>query len=368
MRRLFCEAALRFLLSIVALGCATSNDPVGLRADDASLDSNARDGSGHGETSSDADVEQDGWIETFDAGQEPAEDGSVRQPDGSIPVGPADASVPPEPTAPVERDLRVLQWNIAGAKLHDCRTGQITPAVRDLVRERDIDVVSLNEICSAQFDAIEKALRNLWNKNAQAKFAAKALGGKVGNAIFSKRNLDQVYRQTIGSDGSGDRLLICGRVAALPHLQLCSTHYSPAADKARAQLGRAHKRIESWWSERKDTVVLAGDFNIEPDDRALNAVYSQAANAKYNGNNSGAYREVDDADPEHCIGYGEGTGQYPNIGPCGQGRKIDYVLVRQNRIVGAHGANVRAIPGGCGGPCSDHRPVVGRIRVRIERP
>src|SRR5690606_24908527 len=84
----------------------------------------------------------------------------------------------------------------------------------------------------------------------------------VGNAIFSRQNLTGITRHELGQDQYGKRNLLCGRVAARPHLRFCSTHLSPASDRARRQLGRAHDRLEGWWNERRDTVILAGDFNL----------------------------------------------------------------------------------------------------------
>ena len=94
--------------------------------------------------------------------------------------------------------LRVLHWNIAGGKVHDCKTADIAAAVRRIVRDHDIHLVGLNEVCPDQYDAIRRALREQWGKAASAKFSAYVGDGKariVGNAIFSKRNLDQNHAQ-----------------------------------------------------------------------------------------------------------------------------------------------------------------------------
>jgi endonuclease/exonuclease/phosphatase family metal-dependent hydrolase len=269
--------------------------------------------------------------------------------------------------------LRVLHWNIAGGKVHDCRTAGITAAVRQIVRERDIQFVGLNEVCPDQYDSIRVALREQWGKSASAKFSAFVGDGEgriVGNAIFSKRDLDQITRKELGHDQYGQRNLLCGQVAAQPHLRFCSVHLTPGDDKAQVQLGRVHDAIERWWEERRDTVLLAGDFNLMPNDPAFNAVYSEHANhAAHNPNNHGHYHELDDNDRDHCKGYGERS--VPNLdgGPCGDGTRIDMIFARRNRIQDErYGSDTMNIPTTCGGACSDHRPVRGQLRaiVRVD--
>lgn len=269
--------------------------------------------------------------------------------------------------------LRVLHWNIAGGKVHDCRTAAIAKAVRRLVRDHDIQLVGLNEVCPEQHAAIREELRVLWGKGADASFAAyvgDARGRVVGNSIFSKRDFAQITREHVGQDQYGDRNLLCGRIAGEAHLRFCSTHLTPADDKARIQVGRVFDTLETWWRDRRDTVVIAGDFNLKPDDRGLNGVYSEAANhPTHNPNNRGRYRELDDADREHCTGFGERSTPNLDGGPCREGVRIDMIFARENRIDGdRYRGDVMNIPTTCGGACSDHRPVRGQLRalVRIE--
>ena len=125
-------------------------------------------------------------------------------------------------------------------------------------------------------------------------------------------------------------------------------------------------RVENWWENQRDTVILAGDFNLDPYDRAFNAMYASSANHPNNPDNRGHYREVDDADREHCISHGERTSVRPNWGPCHTGRKIDYIFMRENRIVGGrYSGDALNIPTDCTGACSDHRPLISNMRLRI---
>lgn len=287
--------------------------------------------------------------------------------DGGLPEADAGPSTPDE----VERTFRVMHWNIAGGKENDCATGGITRAVRRFVRERDIDFVGLNEVCPAQYAAIRDALRAQWGLDPDARFAAfvgDETGRVVGNAIYARLPITGVTRHAVGEDRYGIRNLLCARVATLPHLRFCSTHLTPGDTAAARQLGRVMDRVEGWWADRRDTVILSGDLNLQADHPALDAVYASAVDTRNNRNNRGRYREVDDDDPAHCRGFGERTLPGTRGGPCREGGKIDFIFVRQNRIVsGNYDGDTLNIPADCTGVCSDHRPVIGRVRLRIRR-
>lgn len=294
-------------------------------------------------------------------------DANPKPDDADTDAGPdVDGGMPPPMT--VEATYRVLHWNIAGGKENDCQTGLITTAVVAYVRDRDVDFVGLNEVCPAQYDEIREALRQEWGKGAGATFSAyvgDAAARVVGNGIFSRLDITDVTTEKVGQDEFGDRNLLCAKIAATPHLRLCSTHLTPADTTARLQLQRVLARIEGWWNDFGDTVILTGDLNLHPDDPGLNAVYAPGANDPANNpNNAGNYRELDDDDPAQCPGYGEGT--VPGAGgPCQQGGKIDFIFARANRIVnGAYNGDTLAVPTTCNGACSDHRAVVGQVAVR----
>lgn len=298
----------------------------------------------------------------LDAGQLDGSDGFDASP-------PADTEAPdPGPTA-TEATYRVLHWNIAGGKENGCATALITRAVRRFVRDHAIDFVGLNEVCPAQHAAIREALRAEWGLGPRRELSAyvgDGTGRVVGNSIHSRFGLEGVTRDRVGEDRYGDRNLLCGRVPSAPHLRFCSTHLTPADATAARQLDRVRARIEGWWTSRRDTVILSGDLNITPNHPALNALYTSAANTPNNPGNRGRYHEVDDDDPRRCPGYGERTVPRATGGPCRQGAKIDFIFVRENRIVdGRYSGDTLDIPSDCTGVCSDHRPVIGRARLRV---
>lgn len=316
----------------------------------------------------------------FDAGVDAARDAGAEV--GAAPDvpprdgGPGADSGPrvdtgPMPPEPAERTLRVLHWNIAGGKENDCQPALITRAVVRYVRENNVDFVGLNEVCPSQHEAIESALRSLWGLGARETFAGFVGDGTarvVGNAVYSRFGLQNITRLEVGTDQYGARNLLCGQLPSLPHLRMCSVHLTPGDAAARVQLRRVFDRVEQWWSERRDTVIVSGDLNLTPNDEGLNDVYAAAANTPNNPNNRGAYREVDDDDATHCRGYGERSLPGTAGGPCMTGGKIDFIFARSARIVdGDYAGNTFDIPGDCTGVCSDHRAVFGRLRLRIDR-
>jgi endonuclease/exonuclease/phosphatase family metal-dependent hydrolase len=281
-----------------------------------------------------------------------------------------DTSTPTDPSD-LAQTMRfgAIYWNIAGGKENGCATAKIRRAVMRYVRNAPdrIDFVGLNEVCPAQYRAIRDALRNYWNKSAGDKFSAfqGSGGSRVGNAIFSRRNIYGVTRHDVGQDQWGTRYLLCGRQVNR-RIRVCTIHLSPGDTKARRQLTRVLNKLENWWSNRRDTVVIGGDLNLRPNDHGLNKIYAPGANTPNNPNNHGHYRELDDDDPNHCKGYGQRSLPNTTGGPCNAGGKIDFMFVRANRIVnGRYNARTLNIPRDCTGVCSDHRAVRGYATIKF---
>jgi endonuclease/exonuclease/phosphatase family metal-dependent hydrolase len=312
----------------------------------------------------------------YDLAQDMADEPPVLPPEppAEPPKEPPEEPDPQEPNTPTVKtvEFSTFHWNIAGGKENACRPDLIRRAVLRFVRESPtpIDFISLNEVCASQYDAIEEALRGYWKKGANVKFSAfqPSNGSRVGNAFFSRVNVTDITRLELGTDQYGKRFLLCG-LQNNRRLRVCTTHLTPGDPQARTQLGRVLNKIEDWWTNRRDTVVIGGDFNLHPNDAAFNAMYASGANTPHNGNNRGDYREMDDDDAQHCKGYGERTTPNTTGGPCGSGGKIDFTFVRANRIVnGSYRADALNVPTDCTGVCSDHRPLrsVVKIRYRID--
>jgi endonuclease/exonuclease/phosphatase family metal-dependent hydrolase len=322
----------------------------------------------------------------------------------SIPDGAPTAT----PTAPAQTH-RVWQWNVAGNSLHhgSVDDGLVEAAVMSIVASGS-DVAAFNEICRQQYDAVGAALASVgWPQDAGnfARFQTTApasasicAGNDYGIALFSVSALGTTDRFVLPPDGTGeDRGLLCVPVARTPALRFCTTHITtvnaPAPATGRPanvnQLAAVLNHLEAYHAAA-GTVVIAGDFNAQPNYARLDDWYSAAVDGPANGDNTGAYRELDDDDPGHCLGYGEWTatgtpGDTPGCAadgaPCQLSEasgceKIDLIFVREDEIVGGYGAQPLVIPTTCAGipadpgvyaagSCSDHRILTGTVTVRV---
>jgi endonuclease/exonuclease/phosphatase family metal-dependent hydrolase len=280
--------------------------------------------------------------------------------------------------------LAVWHWNVAGHKIHaGATTTGLVAVATGSIDARKADFVSLNELCFGQYQAIQDRLRALgWPADPDnfSRFAetrpagASTCGGQAfGNAIFSKAPLGAAERVTLPSDGSAEaRNMLCAPLVDLPHLRFCTTHITTSNELAAdgvaentRQLVAVLARLEAAHAAG-DTVVIAGDFNAQPDYARMNRFYSSKLVSKNNADNTGHYRELDDTEPR-CPGYGEGTdSSEPMGGPCGTGKKIDLVFVREDRTFGPYESDALAISNACGGPCSYHNIVIGWVDVIVE--
>ena len=280
--------------------------------------------------------------------------------------------------ATVTGTYTVWTWNVAGWAMHRGSTSDgLMPTIADSVQRNGADLVALNELCEDQFVAMVDELAAAGWAEDPTNFARfephspTACGGQpFGLAIFSKAPLGTANRYVLPSDGTSEgRRLLCAPLKSRPRLRFCTSHITPdtaVINGARAtatQLDDVLRRLESF-DAAGDTVLLAGDLNAQPSYGRLDSWYSAAVDTAHNGSNHGDYRELDDTD-RRCPGYGEATTAGSSGGECGQSPKIDLIFARADRIVGSYSADSLAIPV-CGArPCSDHRTVVGTVRVSV---
>ncbi|MEH0939100.1 endonuclease/exonuclease/phosphatase family protein [Micromonospora sp. CPCC 205543] len=285
----------------------------------------------------------------------------------------------PVRAATVNASYTSWTWNVAGWTLHRGVTNDgLIPALADSIRNRAADFAALNELCWDQYKAVQaNLLASGWPQDDTnfARFETHsdtACGGQpFGLAIFSRAPLGAANRYALAEDGTTERRkLLCAPLAARPHLRFCTTHITPsnAVINGRninvTQLDEVRSRLESF-AAAGDTVLIAGDFNAQPHYGRLNTWYSSSLNTPNNSGNTGNYRELDDTDGR-CPGYGETTVYDGNTeGLCDQGKKIDLIFVRGDRIAGTYSGDSLAIPTTCGGPCSDHRVVIGTVTVSV---
>jgi endonuclease/exonuclease/phosphatase family metal-dependent hydrolase len=279
----------------------------------------------------------------------------------------------------------VWQWNVAGHTIHQGSTGDgMVDAATSSIVNRDADFASFNELCHGQYEAIQTKLLNAgwpedpsnYSRFAESRPASAAIcdGTETfGNAIFSKAPLAPAARFTLPTDGSVEhRNLMCAALENTPHVRFCTTHLTTSNAAGAGgqpnnvnQLNFVLDRLEDYHAAG-DTVIIAGDFNAQPNYGRLNNWYSSSLNTANNPNNTGHYRELDDNDTANCLGYGEWTGTGPPgaTPPCGLTQaKIDEIFVREDRIAGSYSGDSLAISTSCSGDCSDHRILIGSVTV-----
>nr|WP_203224791.1 endonuclease/exonuclease/phosphatase family protein [Streptomyces clavuligerus] len=243
-----------------------------------------------------------------------------------------------------DRTYTVWLWNIAGDKIHDGATGNgvITQAADSIVR-RGAGLVAFNEVCENQYQALVGELRGRgWPDDPQnfSRFAPSRTAGNAeicqdkayGNAVFSKAPLGIAERVELPHiAGPERRNLLCAPVLDGGSTRFCTTHLTTSDPgevnpNQTEQLRFVRDRLESY-HRAGETALIAGDFNVQPDDPRLDSYYSAGADPTNNpGTHTGAYRELDDSDT-NCPGYGEWTfDKEQRLAPCGTKKwKLDLV-------------------------------------------
>ncbi|MFD4247609.1 endonuclease/exonuclease/phosphatase family protein [Streptomyces sp. NPDC058525] len=285
----------------------------------------------------------------------------------------------------------IWQWNVAGSAIHGGKsdTGMVDGAVSSIVY-RNADFVAFNELCEGQWNSLVSKLRSAgWPKDP-ANFARfepsihagadnRVCGGAAfGNAIFSRLPLDTADRITLPDDPALERRnMLCAPLRDDSSTRFCTTHIA-AVNREKGvtnehklqQLAAVQAQLDSW-VDQGQTVMIAGDFNAQPNYHSLDTYYSASLNVKdLNDSNRGSFRELDDNDTANCLGYGEWTADNEEeLAPtvCGGMRKIDLIFVSETSLVGpgSYGADSLAIATNCTtGKCSDHRILTGTVNVK----
>ncbi|MFI2380588.1 endonuclease/exonuclease/phosphatase family protein [Streptomyces sp. NPDC018964] len=296
-----------------------------------------------------------------------------------------------ETTSP--KTYNIWQWNVAGNKLNagSVTSGMVDGAVSSIVY-RNADFAAFNELCANQWRALVTQLRAAnWPDDHDnfGRFEASrtaddpdVCGGEAfGNAIFSKRPLGTADRIELPDDGTDEkRNLLCAPLLADSATRFCTTHITVASDADKLkQLQDVQGRLDAWVNAGQ-TVMIAGDFNVQPHYPSLDTFYSATLETGINGGNRGLFRELDDTDPvktelPSCLGYGEWTADDKTVSqsPCKTMRKIDMLFVSEAALAGpdSYSADSLAISTACDrtdkspdGRCSDHRILIGTATVK----
>jgi endonuclease/exonuclease/phosphatase family metal-dependent hydrolase len=274
----------------------------------------------------------------------------------------------------------IWTWNVAGWAMHRGSTtdGLIT-VLSNSIRNRSSQFVAVNELCWSQYKAIQANLRaSGWGADDTnfSRFESandSGCGGEqYGIAIFSKAPMGTANRYTLPSDGAVEqRKLLCAPLSAQPHLRFCTTHITTSNEVINGtpinvqQLNAVRSHLDAF-NSAGDTVIIAGDFNAQPNYGRLDNWYAPSLDTVNNGNNTGAYRELDDLD-SRCVGYGENTQDDGTpVGPCADaGKKIDLIFVREDKLAGTYDGDSLTVSTDCGGACSDHRILIGTVAIKI---
>lgn len=277
------------------------------------------------------------------------------------------------------RTYKVWQWNVAGNTIHDGSTtnGMVDQAAASIVN-READFAAFNELCQGQYSALVNELRAKgWPTDPQnfARFEPSRQAGNTsvcngeafGNGLFSKRPLGAAARITLPDDGTAEkRNMLCAPLTDGTGTRFCTTHITTTQSYNVDQLEAVRQKLEAYHATG-ETVLTAGDFNAQPHYGRLNSYYAPSLDVPNNGDNTGAYRELDDNDTGNCLGYGEWTanGTPGATPPCGGNAKLDLIFARESALAGPYSEDSLAISTSCSGvvACSDHRIVVGTVTV-----
>ncbi len=284
--------------------------------------------------------------------------------------------------------LTAMHWNVSGGwKYRTAGASDLLVAkIFDTIDAVQPDFVALNEVCQSQYAALTSRLQNEtgWpqDKGNFVRFQATrnataspdnpdvCNGKPVGIALLSRQPLGTANRFKLAEQSALDadekRHLLCAPTTTM-RVRYCVTHISPMefSRVGKAQVNEVLAHVEDF-EAAGDVVLTAGDFNATPEWPELNVWYSPKVNTPANGGNIGAYREMDDADPRPCPGYGEATTVGNTTGgPCKTGTKIDLIFFRDDHLGGQMFGDSLP-PSYCGGVlCSDHRIFYGWADLNI---
>lgn len=264
------------------------------------------------------------------------------------------ADVPSPGSRPVGSLLPglVVHWNLAGWARHSGDLGVAGWFARwILTRSRLPFAVTVNEICSGQFELLAEALEPR-RFSAAAAWSIPDFGrpraASYGNAIFWRGGDGgverHVYPDSLQVDGAGTvekRVLLRVTAADVP-LRVATTHPAPRREVAAGQVAAAAAwlgagAVAGAGAGDRDPLgptIFAGDLNLPPRHRALDGFYA-------------SHREAGRL--PRCVARPTHSGF----------RKLDYLFVPRSgmRVVG--GLSVRFRPS-----LSDHARIAAVVDLR----
>lgn len=248
-------------------------------------------------------------------------------------------------------NIRLLQFNMCGHVCRDATSDKIAGVV-DSLADIHPSAASLNEVCRSQFEGIVAGTADRdWAMHGRFIVTQPdecGSDGDYGIAVLTRSRVIDTDRLTYSAQDAGNpehRGLLCveAKLGDRP-THICTTHIvdsfdDPVGDVRRTQIALAADRASSY----RGPVVLMGDFNARPRDRAMNVVYRQSRG----DGGRGTFDEV---------------GQGSSACRCGEathrsGAKYDYIFVT-HRDFEVMSESVRL------SRFSDHRALIGNVTER----
>jgi endonuclease/exonuclease/phosphatase family metal-dependent hydrolase len=191
-----------------------------------------------------------------------------------------------------------------------------------------------------------------WGSDARFGLVILAKGGP-GTINNSSREVTYLPNPA----GGEARILLCGRASVTGRsVRACDTHIDFVGDDAQQQVAAVAAKTGSY----TDPVVLAGDFNLEPQDTRLNPIYDHSGG-------TGIFQEVDENDTSYftsgCAGLDRCRSGEPTetvtpaceaSGGATKTAKIDYIFVSAAAFT-----TVRGDAAACTVGMSDHHLLRG---------
>lgn len=288
------------------------------------------------------------------------------------PAGRADAPEPPGD------EIRVMHYNLCGAAA-GCAwnaggSGQGT-SIERVVKEAgefSPDVISLNEICQDQYEALRRKLASIGRPvegafgKAQNNVENCGPSGAFGTAVLLRTSFagvvpeDRRYTDTGGETYTGRsetvavrRGLLCVTSLLGVHpLRACTTHANAAAP---AQV----EELRGWLDDEAAfpssiPTLIAGDFNQQPNTRAMSHLYGSRFVEADQGNTAWFSK----GSTGGVVCPVQGTVRCRNGAPTAGERKIDYIFADERHFSLGDPAQVQLFPE------SDHAMMKARFILR----
>ena len=251
---------------------------------------------------------------------------------------------------PKGQSLRVMTYNIYGARATSPANAADLDAIAEVIRRQDPDFVTLNEV-DVFTDRTGKDVhqaRDLAEKLGMEWHFSKAIdrdGGEYGDAVLSKYPIleKRSYRLPCAAEQPGEDRSLCVIRVQIDgkDLYVASTHLDHlSGDASRLVQAAEIRRIRD--TELEGDLILCGDLNAIPSSNVIATMTSFLTN-------TGPIDQY----------------TFPSDDPS---RKIDYIMYAPIEHFGVQNCQVvsRGDQQVGGVDASDHRPVIADIRFQTE--